>query len=285
MLKLTNFAENIKMMDMQNNVATFNADELKARFNPEGSLLRRQQLIMLDMLKELDRICRKYDIPYFLFWGTLLGAIRHDGFIPWDDDLDVAMLRKDYLRLMKVLPSELTEDIALQSNDTDSNYFYFLAKLRHKKSFLEKEPFADGFSERGIFIDIFPLDNLLPWTHKLRLQSLAYNFYRAGNGNEKALSKIRLLTKFNRHVSFPVLRAMSRLAGAKTLMCDYGIPFHKEHRLENIFPLKTHVFEDMETFVPGNSDAVLKSLYGDYMRLPEDLDNIYHHAEGIVIDE
>jgi lipopolysaccharide cholinephosphotransferase len=266
-------------------VTSFSPEELKARFNPEGSLLRRQQLIMLDMLKELDRICRKYDIPYFLFWGTLLGAIRHDGFIPWDDDLDVAMLRKDYLRLMKVLPSELPDDIALQSNDTDSNYFYFLAKLRHKKSHLENEPFADAFKERGIFIDIFPLDQLLPWTHKLRFQSLAYNFYRTGNGNEKALKKIRALTRFNRHVPFPVLRFMSRLAGAKTLMCDYGIPFHKEHRLEDIFPLTTHVFEGMETFVPGNSDAVLRSLYGDYMRLPDDLDNIYHHAEGIIIEE
>ena len=82
-----------------------NQDELRARFNPDGSLLRRQQLRMLDILLEVDKICKKHDIRYWLSSGTLIGAMRHDGFIPWDDDLDIEMLRSDYVRLMKVLPS------------------------------------------------------------------------------------------------------------------------------------------------------------------------------------
>ena len=81
----------------------FNPEELKARFNPDGSLLRREQMVMLEMVTELDRICKKYNIQYFLYWGTLLGAIRHNGFIPWDDDLDVAVMRQDYKKLLKVL--------------------------------------------------------------------------------------------------------------------------------------------------------------------------------------
>ena len=109
-------------------MANFDAEALKARFNPEGSPLRRQQMVMLEMVKEVDRICRKYDIPYFLYGGTLLGAIRHNGFIPWDDDLDVGLLRKDYQRLMKILPDELPEHMVLQTNDTDPNYFYFFGK-------------------------------------------------------------------------------------------------------------------------------------------------------------
>ena len=84
-----------------------NQDDLRARFNPDGSLLRRQQLRMLDILLEVDKICKKHDIRYWLSSGTLIGAMRHDGFIPWDDDLDIEMLRSDYVRLMKVLPSEL----------------------------------------------------------------------------------------------------------------------------------------------------------------------------------
>ena len=76
--------------------------ELRERFNPDGSLLRRQQLRMLELLEAVDLVCKKYDIPYWLSSGTLIGAVRHQGFIPWDDDLDIEMLREDYLRLMKV---------------------------------------------------------------------------------------------------------------------------------------------------------------------------------------
>ena len=117
---------------------TFNPEELKKRFNPEGSQIRRHQLKMLEMVKELDRICKKHNIPYFLYGGTLLGAIRHNGFIPWDDDLDVGLRHKDYVKLMKVLPQELPEHIALQTNKTDKNYFYFFAKLRDKHSLLDE---------------------------------------------------------------------------------------------------------------------------------------------------
>lgn len=84
-------------------------DELRQRFNPEGSKLRQMQLRMLDILTEVDSICKKHGISYWLSSGTLIGALRHDGFIPWDDDLDIEMMRDDYLRLMKVLPQELPE--------------------------------------------------------------------------------------------------------------------------------------------------------------------------------
>ena len=261
----------------------FNQEELRARFNPEGSPLHRQQMVMLEMVKVFDNICKKHKIPYFLYGGTLLGAVRHNGFIPWDDDLDVAMMRKDYKRLLKVLPGELPEHMALQTNDTDKNYFLFIAKLRDKRSFLDEEGFDKVFAERGIFIDIFPMDRLLPWTQRLRLQSVAYNFFRKGNGDTSSMRKVRALTWFNRHVSFPLLRLISRISGTKALMCDYGIPFHNVYDLQDVFPLKTHVFEGVQLSVPGNSHHMLQTMYGDYMRLPEDLDNVYHHVKHLEI--
>ena len=261
--------------------ATFNQEELRARFNPEGSPLRRQQMVMLQMVKVLDEICKKHDIPYFLYGGTLLGAFRHDGFIPWDDDLDVAMLRRDYKRLLKVLPAELPDNIVLQTNDTDKNYFFFVGKLRDKRSFLDEGDFDKVFKERGIFIDIFPLERLLPWTQRLRLHSMAYNFFRKGDGNESSMKKIRALTWFNRHVSFPLLRCISRLSGTKALMCDYGIPFHNIYDLRDVFPLTTHVFEGVQLPVPDNSHHMLQTMYGDYMQLPDDLDHVYHHVERL----
>lgn len=90
-------------------------DELRQRYNPEGSLLRRHQLRMLEILKEIDRICQKHRIDYWLSSGTLLGAVRHGGFIPWDDDLDIEMERKDYLRLLQLLPEELNDAYLLQT--------------------------------------------------------------------------------------------------------------------------------------------------------------------------
>lgn len=260
---------------------SFNQEELRARFNPEGSPLRRQQMVMLEMLKVLDQICRKYGIPYFLYWGTLLGAIRHNGFIPWDDDLDVGLMRKDYLRLLKILPNELPEHIVLQTNDTDKNYFYLFAKLRDKRSFLDEGSYDKVFKERGIFIDLFPFDRILPFTQRWRLQSYAFTIFRETNGGNVAMRKIRVLTWINRHVVFPVLRYISKVLNCKTVTFDYGIPFHKVHDMSDIFPLSTHVFEGVEVMVPRNSDKILQCLYGDYMRLPEDLDNVYHHVERL----
>ena len=83
---------------------TFDAEALKARFNPDGSPLRRMQDRMTEMLREIDAICRRHNIRYWLCSGTLLGCIRHGGYIPWDDDLDIEVLREDYDRLMEILP-------------------------------------------------------------------------------------------------------------------------------------------------------------------------------------
>ena len=89
--------------------------------------------VWLELLEVIDVICRKHQIPYWLSSGTLIGAARHKGFIPWDDDLDIEMLRSDYLRLLKVLPQELPDNLALQTNETDPNYnLYIRQNLRDK---------------------------------------------------------------------------------------------------------------------------------------------------------
>ena len=101
--------------------------DLRQRFNPEGSVLRQHQLRMLELLKVIDCICKKHDIPYWLSSGTLIGAARHKGFIPWDDDLDIEMMREDYLRLIKILPEELPDNLALQTHETDPNYIFLFS--------------------------------------------------------------------------------------------------------------------------------------------------------------
>ena len=266
-------------------MTTFDAEQLRARFNPEGSPLRRQQDIMLEMVCVLDQICRKHGIPYFLYGGTLLGAIRHNGFIPWDDDLDVGLMRSDYLRLMEVLPRELPPHIALQTNDTDPNYFYFFAKLRHRASLLEEEcPYDQVFRERGVYIDIFPFDRMHLWTHIVcePLQGHTFKIFRTARNRQWAMRRIRAITWVNKHITFPAMRTLCRLTGGRTLTYDYGIPFHIVYDEADIFPLTTHDFEGHQLSVPGNSHHMLTTQYGDYMQLP-DLDHIQGHVNRLEI--
>ena len=152
-------------------------EALRRKFNPEGSVLRRQQHRMLEILLEVDRICKKHNIRYWLSSGTLIGAVRHKGFIPWDDDLDIEMLLPDYERLMRVLPDELPSTMALQSQDTDPNYFFFYAKVRDRRSHLEEGNRYDRvWKEQGIYIDIFPFYKQPLWIHMLseKLQGHVY---------------------------------------------------------------------------------------------------------------
>lgn len=239
-------------------------------------MLRKHQRRMLEMLLELDRICRKHDIPYFLYGGTLLGAVRHGGFIPWDDDLDVALMRSDYLRLLKVLPAELPGYLALQTADTDPNYFYLIDKVRDRRTYLQECcAYEEVFRERGVYIDIFPLEEQHFWLHMLSepLQGHTFKLFRKAKDKNKVMPCIRRITWMNRRVVFPLMRWVSRLTGGHTLTCSYGIPYHKKYRTKDVFPLTTWEFEGHSLPVPGNVDGMLRAMFGDYMRLP-DLDRL-----------
>ena len=124
------------------------------------TVLRQAQLVMLRMLKIIDYICRKHDISYWMCSGTLLGAVRHKGFIPWDDDLDICMIREDYERFVEIAVNEFPKDMMLQTRETDPHYHYLPlpCKVRDKKSFILSPGYEDEECEKGLFIDIFPMD-------------------------------------------------------------------------------------------------------------------------------
>ncbi|MBR2776991.1 MAG: LicD family protein [Prevotella sp.] len=256
---------------------------LRERFNPEGSLLRRQQMRMLDILLEVDKICKRHDIQYWLSSGTLIGAMRHDGFIPWDDDLDIEMMRSDYLRLMEVLPKELPEWLALQNSDTDENYFFFYAKVRDRRSrMLEQNNYDRIWKEQGIYIDILPMEQHPIWLHKLTEKTVGhmYKIWRTSTDDQKAIKSVRRIFDFNDRILFPCLRFFTfpfSLFTSKVITSGMGIPFHNRRYAKEIFPLTTHVFEGYQLPVPGNADAHLRHLFGDYMQLP-DLNKLAPHV-------
>lgn len=126
-----------------------------------GDNLRKLQETELEILLETDRICRKYEILYQLSGGTLLGAVRHKGFIPWDDDVDICMLREDYNRFLSICEKELGEKYFLQTYETDSEFFHSFARIRKNNTLALQRQYKGMDMHHGIFIDVFPLDNII----------------------------------------------------------------------------------------------------------------------------
>ncbi len=135
--------------------------------------LRKIQLVQVELLNEVDRICKKHDIRYCIIAGTTLGAVRHGGYIPWDDDADVAMLREEYDKFAKVCQAELdTNKFYFQDNKYTPGYRWGYGKLRKKGTQFVRLNQEHMPYEQGVFVDIFPLDNvpenkLKRWFHNL----------------------------------------------------------------------------------------------------------------------
>lgn len=101
--------------------------------NAHSDMLKIGQTEMFNILSEIDRICRKHQIKYWLEFGTLLGAIRHNGFIPWDDDCDIGMMRSDFIRFKNVISKELSSNFFFQTRQTDEKYWRKIVKIRSNK--------------------------------------------------------------------------------------------------------------------------------------------------------
>ena len=256
-------------------------------FNPEGSVLRLHQMRMLAILEFIDEVCRKHQINYWLSSGTLLGAVRHGGFIPWDDDLDIEMLKSDYDKLMKVLPVELPDGLVLQTSHTDKNYVAPYSKIRETNSIIsEVNNIGTNYKYSGIYIDIFYLE---PMSYKLswfasKLHGYMYGLSKVKNdrlGLKQGLMR-SLLFSLN-YLLYPLLRIINKFFPSKEFRLALGSGFMGARITEDIFPLTEIVFEGKRFKCPSNCDSYLARLYGNYMKLP-DLTRLNNHINEINLE-
>jgi len=258
-----------------------------SKYNGEGTVLRKAQMRMLEILIEVDKICRKHNITYWLDFGTLLGAVRHGGFIPWDDDLDISVPRKDYLRLCKILKKELPDNLIFQDETTDKFYPLKFAKVRDRCSYLEDIGISQKVKEKGIYIDIFPIER-----GTLKLKNAIDFFYgrsfrRLRHHSGGKLEYIISLTMYPFASCLVFLaRMFNFLISDNLLIYGYGVPTVNKYQLhkKDLIPVKQVFFENHIFSSPSNPDAYLRELYGNYMQIPPEEKRATHATKIEIYD-
>ena len=250
--------------------------------NENGASLREHQEACLVLLKEFDRVCKLLNIRYCLFAGTLLGAVRHKGFIPWDDDLDVLMLRDDYVRFISQAEGLMDSKVFYLQKEFSVRWPMFFTKLRlNNTTCLEKHHPKDFEEHHGIYIDIFPCDNAKNSALGRKLQYfsskvvIAKSLYKRGYETNNILKKIfMLLCRVLPQKPFlKVVKGNSSNGEYVHTFFAAASDFDKNIIPKRIFEDNIIAeFEDGKFYIPKQYDELLNKLYGDYMVLPNEVD-------------
>ena len=239
--------------------------------------------IEFEILKKFDLFCKKNNLRYALDSGTLLGCIRHNGFIPWDDDIDLIMPRDDYNKFISIIQSTSNNnEIGLWDNHTYKNYPYFFAKLKDNNTILIEEQFKHQNQPGGVYIDIFPLDSIPNNKIKRALYRLRFNWYQFlisvlsyGRHNKFNPWYIRVCSWF--FLLFPI--SINKLHEKSTNFImkhnndtsDYVSTHFKDYKRNRVLPFicnSDHQFEGLQFPIPKDYDYYLTETYGNYMEFP-----------------
>lgn len=261
--------------------------------------LRRLQLTELEILKWFHGFCRENDLTYYIVAGTLLGAVRHGGFIPWDDDIDVAMPRQDLLRFQELAKTQLPPELYYQCHDTEPGYVFGFSKLRKNGTQVWEEYLANVDIHKGAYIDIFPLDPC-PQGFMGKLMFKAVELLSSAMMEASGMDFKCGYTKWYMRAlySLAVKQPLPRLSRLRDRVVEFfskradgslQATVHGAHG----FPRETYqaawlgrgksvLFENMAVMAPEEPHSALENMYGDYMTLPEDRSGHFNMEKTIV---
>ena len=274
------------------------------QYKPEE--LKKLQRLSSSILEELDRVCRILNIPYFIYAGTAIGAVRHGGFIPWDDDIDVGMLRKDYERFLKEAPSVLGSAFMIEDYHSDPYFPACDSNLALKDTYCVPEEFENCPFQYAISIGLYAFDSVTNDQKLLKKQLRKTWWYgrlvflRATPKPHMTLKGLKkhlaLAACFIAHWGMKIIHISPKWlhdqwehwaqAGNS---CDTGVycdftdrnPLSWSVSKEELFPLEEIEFENISVKIPHGYDTILKRGYGDYMQLPPEEDRKNHYPSRL----
>lgn len=254
------------------------------RIDVQEEQLNKIKRYEMDALVEVDRLCKKYGIVYSLRCGSLLGAIRHKGFIPWDDDIDICMYRDDYIKFREICKTELNDRFFYQSHETDKEYFHLFDKIRVNGTVFKETYLGKWNIHHGVYIDVFPIDNWLntpkgEWQYKKFkiCRTILYSKYldtKARSGDKKWQAWLIKFFTFFLSKEYLYRKAEKYAQENNDKDTGYAITFGSGYGKRCAFPTEYYTnvceadFEDKSFCIPIKYDEVLKQIYGDYMKLP-----------------
>lgn len=267
-------------------------EEYILKVNPDNTIITVSdvQEILLKIMLEFDRICDKHNLDYVLAFGSMLGAVRHGGFIPWDDDIDVFMERDQYLMLVEILKKELREPFYFQCFEVNDKYNVTIPnmKIKIKNTHIEEKAtiIKNRLDGNGLFIDIFVFDSIsenkfnhlfhsfvatmiMPWIILLDLIKIDSRFFN------------KLLYKYS---LWYANKNKDSKYGYQSISWTYNGIKHRKLEKKDMFPSIPWKFEGYTFKIANNYDKVLTESYGDYMQLPKKEQRQPKHIKEIKID-